>query len=54
MTQLEIQPAWLFTHYTEENLQKLEELMPLAEIPRGMDVVSNILEMEPLSDKQKG
>ena len=28
--------------------------MPLAEIPRGMDMVSNIHEMEPLSDEQRG
>ena len=38
---------------TDENLQKLEELMPPDEIPRGTDVASSIHEMEPLSDEQR-
>lgn len=47
-------PTCMAIHpHTEENLQKLEELMPLAEVPRGMDVVSDINEMEPLSAEQR-
>ena len=37
----------------EENLQKLEELMPLTEIPRDMDVAYDKNEMELLSNWQR-
>ena len=47
-------PSCLAIHpRTEENQQKLEDLMPLAEIPKGEDVVADIDSMEPLTDDQR-
>ena len=38
---------------TEENQQKLEDLMPLVEIPKGKNIVSDIYSMEPLTNDQR-
>ena len=38
---------------TEENQQKLEDMMPLAEIPKGEDIAADIHNMEPLIDDQR-
>ena len=39
--------------HTEENQQKLEDLMRLAEIPKCEDVMADIDNMEPLTDDQR-
>lgn len=39
--------------YMEEVEENLEELMPVAEIPSGESMAAEIVEIEPLDDKQK-
>ena len=47
-------PSCLAIHLcTDENLQKLEDMMPLAEIPSGKDVVADIDNLEPLMEEQR-
>ena len=49
-----LDPSCMAVHpHMEENMQKLEELIPPAEIPMGREVMSNIDELEPLSDEQR-
>ena len=47
-------PSCLAIHpRTDANIQKLEDMMPPAEVPTGQDVVTIIEDMEPLTDEQR-
>ena len=47
-------PSCLAIHpQTDANIQKLEDMMPPAEVPSGQDVATNINDMEPLTDEQR-
>ena len=47
-------PSCLAIHpWTDANIQKLEDMIPPAEIPSGQDMAMNIDNMEPLTDEQR-
>ena len=47
-------PSCLAIHpRTDESIQKLEDMMPPAEVPSGKDVTMNIDDLEPLTDEQR-
>ena len=39
--------------HTDENQQRLEDMMPLTEIWKGEDVVADIVNLEPLTEEQR-
>ena len=47
-------PSCLAIHpHTDENQQKLEDMIPLTEIQKGEDVVADIDSLEPITEEQK-
>ena len=47
-------PSCLAIHpCTDESIQKLEDMMPPAEVPSGKDMAMNIDDLEPLTDEQR-